>query len=165
MFITRKDYDKTFELFGTQPTLNDKAPDFTLPSTKGRNVSLHDLKGQVTILSVVPNINTRVCAIQTREFNQRASQLKGINFFTIARNTLDEFSQWCAGEGLDLENLSDVDGTFGKAYGLIMSELNLLARSVFVIDQSLNIAYMEIVSEMTDEPAYQAPIKKALELL
>lgn len=165
MIITRKDQNKTFELFGTQPTLSEKAPQFSLPSTKGRTISLDDLKGQVTIISVVPNINTRVCAMQTRQFNQKASQLEGVNFFTVARNTLEEFNAWCAGEGLDLENLSDADGTFGEAYGLIMSELNILARSVFVIDKDLKIAYMEIVEEMTDEPQYQTPIEVALKLI
>lgn len=165
MIITRKDKNKTFELLGTQPKLNEKAPQFILPSTKNRTVSLEDLKGKVTIISVVPNINTRVCTMQTRQFNLKASQLEGVNFFTVSRNTLEEFNSWCAGEGLDLENLSDENGTFGQAYGLIMSELEVLARSVFVIDKDLTIAYMEIVEEMTDEPQYQAPIDVALNLV
>lgn len=165
MIITRKEQNKTFELLGIQPKVNEKAPQFTLPTTKGRTISLDDLKGQVTIISVVPNINTRVCAMQTRQFNQKASQLEGVNFFTIARNSLEEFNSWCAGEGLDLENLSDENGTFGENYGLIMSELNVLARSVFVIDKDLTIAYMEIVEEMTDEPKYQASIDAALKLV
>lgn len=165
MFVTRKGENKVFELLGTQPKVNEVAPPFSLPSTKNRQIALNDLKDQVTIISVIPNINTRVCAIQTRQFNQMASQLEGINFFTIARNTLDDFQSWCAGEGLDLESLSDEKGTFGQAYGLIMSELDVLARSVFVIDKNLNIAYMEIVEEMSDEPQYQAPIELALSLV
>lgn len=165
MFITRKSENKVFELLGTQPKINDKAPSFALPSTKGRTISLDDLKGQVTIMSVVPNINTRVCAMQTRQFNQKASQLEGVNFFTIARNSLDEFNSWCAGEGLDLENLSDEEGSFGQNFGLTMSEVNLLARSVFVIDKDLHIAYMEIVEEMSNEPNYEQAIAAALRLV
>lgn len=164
MIITRKELNKTFKLLGTQPKINEQAPDFSVVSTKNRQVTLADLKGKVTILSVIPNINTGVCAMQTRQFNQRASQLENIQFFTISRNTIEEFSHWCAGEGLDLENLSDENGTFGQAYGLVMSELNVLARSVFVIDKDLKIAYVEIVEEMTDEPNYDEPIELAQQL-
>lgn len=144
------------------PITEGKAPDFTLPDQKGREVSLSDFDKPV-VLSIFPNINTRVCAFQTRHFNQEASENENIEFLSISNNTREEQKNWCAAEGIDMEVLSDEKGDFGRAYGLLMKENGLLARSVYLVDKG-QIVYCEILSEMTDEPSYDK-LTEAIEKL
>lgn len=113
------------------------------------------------MISVVPDIDTRVCALQTKRFNQEAGNIRGVQFVTISNNTREEQDNWCAAEGVDMEMLHDKDGSFGKAYGLFIPELGKLARSIFVIDAAGKIVYEEISSEISEEPDYDKAIASA----
>lgn len=151
------------EKVGTiDPIVKGNAPDFTLHDLTGKKVTLSALTKPV-LISVFPNINTRVCALQTKHFNVEASKHQEIDFLSISNNTPDEQKNWCAAEGVEMTILSD-DGSFGKAYGLLMKEgpiAGRLARSIFVIKNGA-IVYSEILSEVSQEPNYDAALKAAL---
>lgn len=159
MQITRK--GTPYQVTGKQTKVGDKAPDFSVKNLTGEMIHLSDLTGKVVLISVIPDIDTRVCAQQTRAFNEKASTIEGVQLVTISNNTKEQQINWCAGEGLEMEMLHDTNVFFGDAYGLYMPELAKLARSVFVIDANGVIVYQEIVSEMVDEPDYEAVIEAA----
>lgn len=146
---------------GTQPKVGEKAPEFKLKNLNDQVISLSDYQGEVALISVIPNIDTSVCAIQTKQFNQIAGKLEGVQLMTISNNTKEEQADWCAGNGVEMEMLHDTDLTFAKSYGLYMPELDLLARSVFVVNREGVLVYEEIVSEMSHEPNYEKAIEAA----
>lgn len=126
---------------------------------------MNDLFGKVTILSVVPNVLTRTCELQTKHFDEVTSD-KDIQYVTIGRNTVEEFNQWNTDNELEVETLTDSTGNFGKAYGLDI-ELDgndLLTRAVFVVDTESIIQYVEIVDEVVNEPNYDAALEVAEKL-
>ena len=140
------------------PLTTGQAPDFTLTDLNQNPVMLSKLTDPI-IISVFPDINTSVCALQTKHFNIAAAANQAISFLSISNNTAKEQVNWCAAEGVDMTILSDEKNTFGELYGLVLPEANLLARSVFVIKDG-QIIYSEILSEMSNEPNYD----KALEV-
>lgn len=155
-------------LVGEQVKAGDKAPDFTVLSNDLNPVLLADSKGKVRLISVVPSLDTGVCAAQTRRFNEEAANLSDdVEILTISVDLPFAQARWCGAEGIDaVQTLSDhKDLSFGQAYGTVIEELRLLARSVFVIDQDDNVTYVEYVEEVTDHPNYDAAleaVKKAL---
>lgn len=155
-------------LVGEQVKAGDKAPGFTVLSNDLNPVSLADSKGKVRLISVVPSLDTGVCAAQTRRFNEEAANLSDdVEILTISVDLPFAQARWCGAEGIDaVQTLSDhKDLSFGQAYGTVIEELRLLARSVFVIDQDDNVTYVEYVEEVTDHPNYDAAleaVKKAL---
>lgn len=157
--ITRK--GTPYQLNGEQTEVGDKAPDFSVQNLKGDMIQLQDFTGKVVLISVIPDIDTRVCAQQTRAFNEKASTIEGVQLITISNNTQEQQSNWCSGEGIAMEMLHDTNLIFADGYGLYMPELEKLARSVFVIDANGVIVYQEIVPEMVDEPDYDGVIEAA----
>ena len=155
MIITRNGED--FSEFN--PLITGQAPDFSLKDQHWNAVTLSKLPSPI-IMSVFPNINTSVCSVQTRRFNQEAAAHKEITFLSISNNTPEEQANWCAAEGVDMTIVSDAKNEFGQLYGLVMAEANLLARSVFVIKDG-QIIYAEILPEMTDEPNYEKALQVA----
>ncbi|MDU7692790.1 MAG: thiol peroxidase [Helicobacter sp.] len=152
------------KLSGTELKAGTKAPNFTLNSSDGKKVSLSDFKGKVVILSVIPDINTPVCDKQTREFNEKAANLAQL--ITISKNTPEEFAKWCGASNIsNLLMLSDPDREFAKAYGVLIEDLNILTRAIFVICQDGNIAHVEIVPEVVNEPNYESALKSVREHL
>ncbi|WP_035053556.1 thiol peroxidase [Carnobacterium pleistocenium] len=161
MEITRK--GTPYKLKGIQTKVGDKAPNFKAGNLVDGAVELSDFYGKVVLISVIPDIDTRVCALQAKSFNKIASELDGVQLITISNNTKAEQAEWCAGKDISMEMLHDNDLEFGQAYGLVMEELGKLARSVFVVDSKGEITYQEIVSEMTSEPDYNKAIEAAKE--
>lgn len=153
------------ELEGIQPMIGEKAPVFSLIDLQDKLVDLASLSNKPLILSVVPDIDTSVCAIQTKRFNQEAASETGINFVTVSNNTKEEQGNWCAAEGVDMTMLRDEDLEFGKNYGLLIPEIGRLARAIFVIDTKGNIIYEEIVAEVSHEPNYVAALNAAKNLI
>ena len=151
-------------LLGEQPSVGSQAPDFTLVNLNKKIIQLSDLQDQPVIISVVPDIDTRVCQLQTKRFNQEAAALEGVHFLTISNNTKEEQANWCAAEGISMEMLHDGDNRFGELYGLVIKETGRLARSIFVIDQKRKVAYAEIVSEVAMEPDYESALAAAKSL-
>ncbi len=156
------------ELSGTPPQVGDKAPDFTLTQTDLSKVSLNESQGQVRIISVVPSIDTGVCSIQTKRFNQEIDSLPAsVVAYTVSVDTPFAQKRWCGAEGVEkMTMLSDYKGgQFGKDWGLYIAEpLGALARSVYVVDKDGTIVYSELVPEITQEPDYSAALAKAKEL-
>src|SRR5699024_2520024 len=155
-------------LVGEQVKVGDKAPDFTVLANDLSPVSLADSEGKVRLISVVPSLDTGVCAAQTRRFNEEAGNLSDdVQILTISVDLPFAKARWCGAEGIDaVQTLSDhKDLSFGKAYGTVIEELRLLARSVFVVDKDDNVTYVEYVTEVTDHPNYDAALEAAKKAL
>ncbi|MFD2211163.1 thiol peroxidase [Virgibacillus halophilus] len=150
-------------LEGPELKTGDKAPDFTAVSNELKDVSLHDFKGKVKLISVVPSVDTGVCSEQTKRFNEEADKLDNVQIITISMDLPFAQGRFCAANGIShLEILSDHrDADFGKKYGVLMKELRLLARAIFVVDSDDNITYAEYVSEVTDHPDYDLALSEA----
>ncbi|MBL5766330.1 lipid hydroperoxide peroxidase [Heyndrickxia sporothermodurans] len=150
-------------VLGNEVKVGDTAPNFTVLANDLSEVTLDDTKGKVRLISVVPSIDTGVCDAQTRRFNEEASKLNNVEVLTISCDLPFAQSRWCAASGLEnVKTLSDHrDLSFGEAYGVIMKELRLLARSVFVVDSNDKVVYVEYVSEGTNHPDYEKAIEAA----
>lgn len=159
--ITFKNNPITLE--GNEVKRGDKAPGFTVLANDLTEKKYEDFSGKVRIISVVPSVDTGVCALQTRRFNKEAEQLPNAEVITISADLPFAQKRWAEENGLnDAKLFSDHrDMNFGSAYGTIMKELRLLARSVFVIDSEGRIAYVQYVPEGTDHPDYDAALEAA----
>jgi thiol peroxidase len=117
----------------------------------------------VRLISVVPSIDTGVCDAQTRRFNEEAAKLDNVQILTISVDLPFAQKRWCGANGIDnVQMLSDHrDVSFGEAYGVLIKELRLLARAIFVVDSNDQVTYVEYVSEVTDHPNYEAAIEAA----
>lgn len=151
-------------LAGEAVKVGQAAPDFTIHFFEGglKTITLADLKGKATILSVIPSLDTGVCKIQTKKFNEELSSLAGsVNAVAVSLDLPFAMNRFCGAE--EIKNLkvgSDYQNrNFGQAYGVLIEELKLLARSVFVIDKTGKIAYAEVVPEVTSEPNYAAALE------
>lgn len=153
------------EVQGVQPKVGEEAPNAKLVNAKGETVELADFLGKVTIISVIPNVLTRTCELQTKRFDEVTSD-KDIQYVTVGRNTVEEFNQWNSDNELNVTTLTDAEGEFGKAYGLdIDLDGNaLLTRAVFVVDSEGTIQYVEIVDEVVNEPDYKPALEVAEKL-
>ncbi len=164
--VTLKGNPKT--LIGDEVKVGDTAPDFSLKATDMSDKSLADFAGKVKIISVVPSIDTPVCQDETRRFNQSAADLgDDIVILTVSVDTPMAQKRFCAAEGIEqVHMLSDFkDHTFGPAYGVRIKEVGLLARQVFVIDKDNKVVYTQLVSEVADEPDYDAALNAARALV
>lgn len=148
-------------LLGKQVSVGEMAPDFTVLSNSLEEKSLVDYDGKVKLISVVPSLDTEICSLQTKRFNEEAGKLSNINVLTISMDLPFAQSRWCGAEGVDtVETLSDHRaGDFGRNYGLLIEELRLLARAIFVIDENNEITYVEYVEEVGSHPDYEKVIQ------
>lgn len=155
-------------LIGPELKAGDKAPDFTVLDKGLQPVTLADLQGSVKILSVTPSLDTPVCDAQARKFNEEAARLG--NNVAIANISMDlpfAIGRFCTTAGIEkVRALSDHrDASFGEAYGVLIKELRLLARAIFVLDAENTIRYVEIVPEMVDNPDFEKALEAAKSLL
>lgn len=149
-------------LVGPALNVGDKAPDFVVLNNDLAPVSLSAYSGKVCIISSVPSLDTPVCDMETRRFNQEAGNLgRDVVVLTISMDLPFAQKRWCGAAGVDkVVTLSDHrDASFGSAYGVLIKELRLLARSVFVVDKKGVIRYIQVVGELTQEPDYEAVLK------
>lgn len=157
---------KEVELIGTPPKIGDEMPNFTVLDKNKQEATKDSLLGKNTLISVVPDINTPVCSIQTKTFNQTMDQFPDVNFLTISTNTIKDQQNWCAAEGVkNMQLMSDEKLSFSKATGLLIPESKVLARSVWILDPDGKIIYREIVDEITDEPNYYAALEELKKLV
>ena len=157
-------------LLGKQVQPGDKAPDFTVRKglAPDSEYTLASDAGKTRILNVVPSLDTPVCSLQTRRFNQEASKLSDqAVIVTISMDLPPAQARWCAAEGVEnLTMTSDYyDRSFAKAYGLMIEELGLLARTVIIIDPDDTVRYVQLVPEVAQEPNYEAVLVAAQEVL
>jgi len=155
-------------LLGPDVKVGDAAPEFKVVDNTMQPVTLADSAGKVRLITVVPSLDTPVCDSMTRKFNQEAAALPGdVVVYTVSLDLPFAQKRWCGNAGIEkVQTLSDYqERSFGLNYGLLIKELKLLARAVFVIDQSGKVAYREIVPEVTAEPDYAAALAAVKKLL
>lgn len=156
----------TVSTIGNPLTVGETFPDFVVLNKDNNEIKLSSLLDKPLLISVVPNINTSVCSIQTKRFNEEIDGHSEINFVTISTNTPEEQSDWCAAENVkNMKMLSDIDHDFGKKSNIWIRDLNILARSVWVIDKNGEIIYSEIVPVQTNEPSYDKVLGQLNELV
>jgi len=150
-------------LVGQVPAVGKPAPDATVLDTDLAEVKLSDYRGKVCIVTSVPSLDTPVCDTETRRFNELAAGLGDVAVLTISMDLPFAQARWCGGAGIDaVRTLSDHrDAAFGQAWGVLIRELRLLARAVFVVDAEGTIRYVQLVGELTDEPDYDAALAAA----
>ena len=155
-------------LLGPELKVGDKAPDFVAIDNDLSPVSFDSFRGKVCILSSVPSLDTPVCDMETRRFNDEAGRLGGkVEILTISMDLPFAQKRWCGAAGVDrVQTLSDHrDAAFGQAYGVLIKEFRLLARAVFVVDEEGIIRYVELVNEIASEPNYDSVLQAVKKLV
>ena len=154
-------------LLGPDIKVGDPAPDFRVVDNSLQAVTLASNLGKVQLITVVPSLDTPVCDTMTRKFNAKAAQLpESVVVLTVSVDLPFAQKRWCGNAGIDkIRTVSDYqERSFGLNYGLLLKELKLLARAVFIIDRSGKVAYREIVKEVTAEPDYEAALAAAMKI-
>jgi thioredoxin-dependent peroxiredoxin len=148
-------------LIGQEVKVGDKAPNFTVLANDLSAVTLEASAGKVRLISSVPSVDTGICDAQTRRFNEELANLENVEVLTISMDLPFAQKRWCAASGLEnVHTYSDHrDASFGESFGVLMQELRLLARAVFVVDSNDVVTYVEYVSEGTTHPNYEAAIE------
>ena len=148
----------------TLPAVGSAAPQFQLVGNDLSDVSLQDFKGQRVILNIFPSIDTATCATSVRTFNKMANDLENTKVLCISRDLPFAQKRFSGSEGLEnVVNLSDFrDGSFGNDYGLTLTDSalkGLHARAIVVVDENGVVSHTELVSEIANEPNYEAALK------
>jgi len=155
-------------LLGHPVKEGDKAPDFTVLDNDLKPVTLGSYKGKVCVISSVPSLDTPVCDMETRRFNTEAGKLSDdVVILTVSMDLPFAQKRWCGAAGVTkVKTLSDHrDGSFGTAYGVLIKELRLLARAVFVVDRQGTVRYVELVKEVATEPNYDGALQAVKKLV
>jgi thiol peroxidase len=150
---------KPLTLLGNEVKIGDKAPNVEVIANDMSPVKLSSYRGKVCVIASVPSLDTKVCDIETRRFNEEAGKLgPDVVILTISRDLPFAQKRWCGAAGIDkVQTLSDYrEANFGLAYGVLVKETRLLARAVFVVDKEGVIRYIQIVDDTSKEPNYQA---------
>lgn len=156
-------HNEPVTLLGTEIQVGNDAPNFTVLTNDLKDRTLDDYKGKVKLISVVPSLDTGVCSKQTKKFNEEANSLDDVQVLTISMDLPFAQARWCGVEDVhNMHVLSDHrEAEFGKKYGVLIKELRLLARSIFVVDSNDKVVYVEYVSEVTNHPDYDKAIEAA----
>lgn len=153
--------DRQIELLGTPAVLQQMAPDFKVADQAFKPVRLSDFRGKTVLVSVVPSLDTGVCSIQTKKFNQEVAALPSeVVVMTISTDLPFAQKRFCVQEKIDkLRVLSDaVWGDFGSSYGLRIKDMGILSRAVLIIDASGKLVYQQLVPALGQEPDYAAAL-------
>lgn len=159
---------RTVTMHGNPLTLSGKminegdiAPDIELLDNDLAPVRLSSFRGKVCIISSVPSLDTPVCDMQTRRFNEAAGEIgKDVVILTISMDLPFAQKRWCGSAGVEkVITLSDHrDASFGNGFGVLIKELRLLARAVFILDRIGVVRYIQVVKELTEEPDYNSAL-------
>ncbi|KRF30460.1 thiol peroxidase [Paenibacillus sp. Soil787] len=155
-------------LLGPEIKVGDKAPDFKVNKDLMTEVSLSDYAGKVKLISVVPSVDTGTCDAQTRRFNVEADKLgDNVVILTISVDLPFALSRFCGAAGIDkVVTLSDYKNrAFGKAYGVLIKEIQLDQRAIFILDENNTVRYVEYLTEMKEHPNYDAALEALKELV
>ncbi len=151
-------------LVGAEVKAGQKAPEFHSVDKAMQPIGLDKFKGKVKVISVIPSIDTPVCDAQTRRFNEEASKLGDVQILTVSMDLPFAQARWCGAAGVDkITMVSDFKDPhdFGNKYGVLIKELGLLARAVFVVDKNDNVTHAEYVKEVASHPDYEATLAAA----
>ncbi|NQT03070.1 MAG: thiol peroxidase [Planctomycetes bacterium] len=154
-------------LLGNELKVGDTAPDAEVLANDLSPLKLSGFRGKVCVICTVPSLDTPVCDIQTRKFNEQATSLSDdVVILTISMDLPFAQQRWCGSVNVEnVQTLSDhAKAEFGTEFGVLIKELRLLARTVFVVDKEGIIRYIEIVDELTNEPDYEAALTAAKEV-
>ena len=152
---------KPVTLLGKGVEVGQNAPNFKVVDGSFTPVTLDNYQGQAVLLSVVPSLDTGVCSIQTKHFNEKvASEYPSVAMLTLSADLPFAQKRFCKAENIDkVVTLSDsVWHDFGKNYGLIIKDMGLLTRAVFVLDKEHKIVYKQLVDNLSKEPDYDSAI-------
>jgi thiol peroxidase len=155
-------------LEGSALKVGDKAPDFVVVDNTLSIKNLKDFAGKIKVFSTTPSLDTSVCDAQVRRFNDEAAKLSDkVVIVNVSMDLPFALSRFCSTKAINkVVTLSDHrEASFGKAYGVLIKELRLLARAVFIIDDKDVIKYIEILSEVTNHPNYSASLNALSSLL
>jgi thiol peroxidase len=155
-------------LLGPGLTVDKQAPDFSVVDTSLAPVNLSTYSGKIKVICSVPSLDTPICDMETRRFNQEAASLPDkVVVLTVSLDLPFAQKRWCGAVGIDrVTTLSDYqERSFALAYGVLIKELKLLSRSVFVIDENDKIRFIQNVPEITTEPDYAAVLAAVKKLL
>ena len=150
-------------LVGEEVKVGAPAPDFDLTFYKDgmHHVRKADLLGKPSIISVVPSLDTPVCQVQTKTFNQRLAAMGDtINALTVSLDLPFAMSRFCGAEGITAIKVGSdyMNRDFGTDWGVLIEELKILARAVFVLDKDGVVRYAQVVKEVAEEPNYDAAL-------
>jgi len=151
-------------LLGEDLAVGAKAPEFTALTNDLAPVGLKDFPEKVLVVVSVPSVDTPVCDLETRRFNAEATGLgPDVRILVVSMDLPFAQKRWCAAAGVDrVTTLSDhALASFGEAYGVLIKELRLLARAVFVVNAARTVTYVQVVPEVTQEPDYAAVLAAA----
>lgn len=152
---------KQVTLLGQGVTTEQQAPSFKVVDSQFKPITLQDFAGKAVLISVVPSLDTGVCSLQTKFFNQEvADKFPNVEMLTISADLPFAQKRFCAVEGIDkIKTLSDsVWRDFGQKYGLYIKDMGLLSRAIFVLDKEHKITYKQLVSNLATEPNYEEAI-------
>ena len=149
-----------FTLLGSELSVGDAAPDFTLVGAGNFDVSLRDSDGKVRMISCVPSLDTRVCSTETRTWEERRAGMGDVEMLTISMDLPFAQQRWCAANNIEHKTLSaHKSEQFGIDYGVLIKELRILDRAVFVVGRDGTVRYVEYVKEISDEPDYDRAVR------
>jgi thiol peroxidase len=150
-------------LVGPEVKAGQQAPDFKGVDNSMQPVTLASTGNGVRIFSVVPSLDTPVCDIQTKRFNEEAGKLPDVTIYTFSMDLPFAQKRWCGAMGVDhVKMVSDhCDASFGTAYGTLIKELRIMSRAIFVVDKKNVVKYVEYVKEVGDHPNYDAALSAA----
>ncbi len=150
-------------LVGPELKVGDKAPDFSAVDDALQPVSLASTGNGVRIFSVVPSLDTPVCDAQTKRFNDELAKLNGVAVYSFSMDLPFAQKRWCDAFGVDhVKMISDHrDGSFGAAYGVLIKDLRILSRAIFVVDAGGTLRHIEYVPEVAGHPNYEAALAAA----
>jgi thioredoxin-dependent peroxiredoxin len=150
-------------LVGPELKPGDKAPEFTALDNALKPVTLADTGHKTRIFSVVPSLDTPVCDMQTKRFNEEAGKLSNVDIYTVSMDLPFAQKRFCNSFALDnVKMLSDhKDASFGEAYGTLIKDMRILSRAIFVIGPDDKLKYVEYVPEVSQHPNYEAALSAA----
>lgn len=160
--------DKSVVLIGNKVVTGQPAPNFKVVDEQFKAVRLNDFSGKVVLISVVPSIDTGICSLQTKRFNDEVLNLPGnVKLLTISTDLPFAQKRFCIEENVSqIQLLSDsVWRDFGRNYGLLIKDMGLLSRAVLIVDAEGTLAYQQVVPQISQEPDYDDALKALKELL
>ena len=155
--------DKEVELAGNEVKVGQKAPDFTVVDNAMKPVTLKDTSGKVRIVASVPSLDTAVCDLETKRFNEEAGKLPGVEILTLSMDLPFAQKRWCGAAGVTaVRTLSDHrTASFGESWGVLEPERRLHVRAVFVLDKDDTVKYVEYVPSVGTHPSYDGALAAA----
>ena len=139
-------------LVGEKIKVGDNAPDFLFVDNNLKNVTLSDTSGK-RIFITVPSIDTSVCDMEVRKFNEEATKLKDVTVYVVSMDLPFAQVRWCGNAGIDKQK------SFGKKYGTLIEEFGFLTRAVFVVDENNKVTYVEYCKDVINEPNYEEALR------